>query len=35
MFVPTESSIITSIIGMVGLIATAVVLTYGFKRRPQ
>ncbi len=33
-FVPTETSIILSVIGMIGLTATAVVLTYGFRRRP-
>ena len=32
MFVPTESTIITAVIGMVGLLATGVVLTYGFRR---
>jgi hypothetical protein len=34
MFIPTESSIIMTVIGMIGLTATAVVLTYGFVRRP-
>ena len=35
MFVPSEATIITAIIGMVGITATAVVLTYAFIRRPQ
>ena len=32
MFIPTEATILTAVIGMVGLLATGVVLTYGFVR---
>ena len=32
MFVPTEATIITAVIGMIGLFGSAVVLTYGFVR---
>jgi len=34
MFIPTESTIIMTVIGMIGITASAVVLTYGFIRQP-
>lgn len=35
MFHPTESTILLSVIGMVGVLSTAIVLTYGFIRSPR
>ena len=32
MFVPSESTIILAIVGMCGIFATAIVLSYSFKR---
>lgn len=32
MFIPTETTIITAVIGMIGILASGVVLTYGFVR---
>jgi hypothetical protein len=35
MFYPSESTILLSVIGMVGVLGTAIVLTYGFIRAPR